>query len=244
MSLQNMQSELAETLFTENEHSDLLQPFQHIAIHRNNMLFHLIQTLQTTYPLVEKLVGKDSFKAAAKEYIHCYPSRSGNLHDYGEYFCDFLKDYSPTTPYLSDVATFEWAYHILYFASDHAALSIKRLENVSFHQYEQLHFVLHPASRLLQFNWPILRIIELCNDEIHGQLHLNEECNYLLLIRPDTERLFLPLPHAEFNFLKSLNENQSLSAALESTLQIEPHFKLDKILSYWIKHKVIVDFHS
>src|SRR3990167_10192357 len=92
-----------------------------LAIYRNNIFATLMHTLKATYPLTLVLLGKDFFAMAAREYIRQYPSRSGNLHDYGEYFGNFLATYQPVHEliYLAEVAEFEWAFHTIYHAPNH-----------------------------------------------------------------------------------------------------------------------------
>jgi len=237
MLLQNVQDEFAELIQQSDEQSNLM-------IYRNTIHSNLIQALQNTYPMIVKLVGEDFFKITADDYIAQYPSTSGNLHDYGEYFSDFLAEYSPVSdlPYLDEVAQFEWASHLLQFASDAEALDIKRLEAVDEQQFHSLRFMLHPASCLMQFDYPILRIIDLCEDEIDEDIHLDEGGVNLLLIRREFDVVLVTLSDAEFMFLSAIHNHETLGSALDETNQRYPEFKLDKHLPKWVKDKTIVDF--
>lgn len=53
-------------------------------------------------------------RRGAREYALRYPSRSGDLHDFGETFGEFLRLWEPTAHlvYLHDVAKLEWAMHL------------------------------------------------------------------------------------------------------------------------------------
>lgn len=245
MTLQNLQAEFAESIFSDDPQVELLQPARHLIIYRNNISSNLIQALQHTYPLITQLVGVDFFRVAAKEYVERYPSRSGNLHDYGEYFKDFLAEYEPVKNliYLVEVATFEWLCHSLTLAPDHALLNTALLESLSPDQYGELHFMLHPASHLYQFHFPILRIIELCQAHVENDepLHLDTSLLNLLIIRRDLDIILAPLTAGEFTFLSALQQNKTLSLALEEAHRIDPHFKLDEKLPGWITDKTIVD---
>ena len=244
MSLQNEQAEFAEVLFAEDEHTDSVTPSQNMIIYRNNMMTNLKQTLHNTYPMIAKLVGEDFFRVAIKEYIHLYPSRSGNLHDYGEYFSDFLAEYPPVKnlPYLVEVAKFEWACHQLHFASDHAALDMKSLAAIAPEQYDQIHFVLHPASRIIKFHYPILQIIDLCKGATNAQIDINEGGGVnLLIIRRHLDIMLQPLSPADFTFLCALQHHNSLSEALEEALRVDAEFNLEARLPAWIQDKTIVD---
>ena len=85
MSLPNKQADFVEALLTKDTSVDFIRPDSNIVIHQNNIVSNLTETLKNTYPLLLKLLGEKFFAVAAKEYINRYPSRSGNLHDYGEY---------------------------------------------------------------------------------------------------------------------------------------------------------------
>jgi hypothetical protein len=243
MSLQHIQTEFADILLSEDESTDLLQPLQNMSIYRNNVRSSLINTLLNTYPLMIKLVGQDFFRIAAKDYIKQYPSCSSNLHDYGQYFSDFLASYPPvkSLTYLAEVAHFEWICHTLDFAADHPPFDIQFLEKLSPDAYPRLHFVLHPASQVVHFHYPILRIIELCKEENQEMIDINTGGNHLLIIRRDLDIKLVLLEAAESAFLMALQEGLPLFQALKAANAIEPDFKLDEKLPAWIQDKTIVE---
>lgn len=242
MPLQNLQAEFAEAIFS-NENIDGIQPPENMTIYRNNVISNLIATLQDIYPLIGKLVGEAFFRLTAKEYGKRYPSRSSNLHDYGEYFSDFLTEYQPLKNliYISEVAKFEWICHRIFFAADHAGLDIESLKKFSPDQYDQLRFILNPASKLVKFHFPILRIIDLCNNKIDGTIDIGDGGVNLLIIRRDLDISLAPLSTSEFIFLSALDEGKSLAEALNMTMRTDAAFQLDNKLPVWIKDKTIVD---
>lgn len=244
MSLQNIQAEFAELIFSKDEHTELFFPSENIVIYRNNIKSHLLQTLKNIYPMIFNLIGEAFFLQTADQYIDRYPSRSGNLHDYGEYFGEFLGECPAleNLTYLPAVAKFEWVCHILHFAGDENNFNIKKLETIPPHQYDQLHFVLHPASCLMSFDCPLLHIIELCKGGRQEEIQLNNDVIYLLVIRREAGISLLNLSLTQFTFLSALNEGNTLKAALETTtLQQDKCFKLDELLTHWIKNKILVD---
>lgn len=261
MSLQNIQSEFLELLFSADdaEGADLLTPSSHLAIYRRNIRAQMTHTLAHIYPMIVKLTGKDFFQQLAGDYLLRYPSRSGNLNDYGEYFPDFVRTYPgiDSLYYLSDIATFEWHCHALQFAGDHPALDLAALEAVSPDQYDHLHFVLHPATCLMKFSFPLLRVLSLCNTETEEDVQLDDNEEYLLIRRASpTEQkrevdgfsrddvMVFPLTLAEYHFLSSLHAGNALGTTLENTLKLAPDFKLVDLLPLWIQRKVLISFYS
>lgn len=245
MSLQNEQAEFFEILLSDELEIDSVYPKENLTIYRNNINAVLIKTLRDVYPMVMRLVGDDFFTMTAKEYIRQYPSRSSNLHDYGEYFTNFLEYYPAVDDlaYLSEVAKFEWICHRVHFAADHLPLNIKLLEQVSPDQYDRLHFSLHPTCHLMKCDNPMLRIFELCNNNLNDFIDINEGGVNLLIYRPDLNLRFIPLSDSEFTFLSNLHDNFSLAESLEIITLIDNTFNLEEKLPLWINNEVIVDFH-
>lgn len=243
MSLQNLQAEFFEVIFSNHQEINFVSQPQNMAVYQHNVISNLTNALFETYPLIAKLVGEDFFRMAAKEYIARYPSCSGNLHDYGEYFGDFLADYSPSKHlvYLNEIAQFEWACHLVFFSANPTPFNSQLLETIQSDQYDQLYFSLHPASRLMKCRYPIFRIIDLCKGEMDETIDLNEGGVCLLIIRRDLEISLMPLTTAEFIFLTAIQDNQSLSESLQKTLDVDTTFQLEVKLPEWIQNKTIVD---
>ncbi len=243
MSLQNVQAEIAELLLYQHFETLTVSPAENLAIYSNNIQSSLINTLKNTYPLIVKLVGEDFFKVTAREYIEQHPSRSSNMHDYGEYFSRFLAHYPPVKNliYLVEVAEFEWICHSLYFAADHNGFDRARLRNISSEQYENLHFMLHPASCVMKFHYPILDIIDLCKHNPDTQIDINAGGLNMLIIRRNLELMLVPLENADFAFLHTLQQNYTLSEALTAAQHHQPNFDLNTKLSSWIEDKTLVD---
>lgn len=243
MLLEDIQHEFYEAL-TNNESLGCAQPIEHLVIYQNNIFSSLVKTLKDTYPLVCKLLGDDFFYMTAKKYIEQYPSRSGNLNDYGEYFNHFLSAFAPvrTLPYLIEIANFEWACHLVYLAANPIQTDFGSLETISPEQYEQLYFKLHPASRLMKFSYPMLHIIDLCAGKISGPINLNLGGVNLLIFRYEWNISLINLSLADFTFLYALQENLSLAIAANKASAIDKQFSLAKSLPYWIEKKVITDY--
>lgn len=246
MQLQNLQLDFAEALLSDDAHIDFILPAQNIRLYQHNLIMHLTAALRQTYPLILRLVGDDFFQLTVKAYIKQYPSRSGDLNEYGEYFSDFLAEYQPVKDliYLAEVAQFEWTCHTLLSAGTQGPLDPSILKSVAPEHYDQIHFSLHPACKVMKFYYPILRIIELCKGEIEDTIDLVEEGEAgidLLISRRQWDIILLPLTTGEFTFLAALQENQSLAEALANATQLDPAFALDKKLPAWIQDQTIVD---
>ncbi len=84
---------------------------ERLAIYRNHFLESLVETLATTYPVTQRLVGAGYFSALAKRHVGADPPRDPRLSLYGSGLAATIAR-SPecqAVPYLSDVARLEWA---------------------------------------------------------------------------------------------------------------------------------------
>ncbi len=86
-------------------------PQTRFAVYRNNVMMSLIDALADTYPVVQRLVGEDFFRAMARVFAQAKPPRSAVMAYYGRDFAAFIDAFPPaaSVPYLADVARLEMA---------------------------------------------------------------------------------------------------------------------------------------
>lgn len=224
-----------------------LSAAERLAIYRNNTFSNLRGALQAIYPVIHKLVGDDFFHHTANEFIRAAPSVSGDLHDYGEPFADFLRDFEPAKnlAYLPDVAKLEWACQRVFHAADHAGLDVQKLDAIAPEQYGELRFDLHPATVLLTSPYPTLKIWQVNQDDYVGDqtVNLNQGGNHLLVSRETNfATLVEALSAANFTFLLALHEKNNLNSAAEKALTADEGFDLGASLRRFVAQKILVDF--
>lgn len=120
--LKKLQSLFAEAVYREDESllktyikEGTLESSDKFSIYHDNVFITLRNNLSAKFPLVSKLVDARFFAFMAHEYVKAYPSKSGNLDDFGESFSLFIKGFDPVKPYpyLTDIANLEWAIHFV-----------------------------------------------------------------------------------------------------------------------------------
>jgi Putative DNA-binding domain len=57
-----------------------------IGVYQNNTRLTLLSVVQTTYPVIARVLGEEFFTALARSYVITTPSTSGNLHGYAKAF--------------------------------------------------------------------------------------------------------------------------------------------------------------
>lgn len=218
-------------------------PDQHLQIYRNNVFESLTGALKAVYPVIEHLVGEGFFRFAADSYIRLHPPRSGNLHDFGMHYADFLAGFAPAAglPYLPDVAHLEWAWHEAFHAADAAPLEARRLADVPAEQQGDLRFTLHPSVRLLNSVYPLLSIWQANQDEAEEQIvDLTQGGTPLLVIRRGLRVETETLTPGEHALLRALAQDATLEAACEAAFTAETAFDLAAALQRGIQGGTLV----
>ena len=251
--LQMLQSEFADSLFSEIDPKHLydaildngLDAQRRINIYQNNLFISLTNALLAVYPVINKLVGEEFFSFATKEYIKRYPSQSGNLHNFGEYFSEFLGNFSPAEEliYLPDIANLEWAYHLAFHASDEHGIDIDALTKLSDTQLSNIKFKLNNSAFLIESEFPILKIWQANQESDTGNnVSLDEGRVKIIVNRNLFDIEFTTLRDGEYAFLQSLSNDQSFTLACDSAVRVEQNINLSECLHRFISSNIIVDF--
>lgn len=219
------------------------EPDQHLQIYRNNVFESLTGALKAVYPVIERLVGEGFFRFAADSYIRLHPPRSGNLHDFGMHYADFLAGFAPATglPYLPDVARLEWAWHEAFHAADAAPLDARCLADVPAEQQGDLRFTLNPSVRLLNSIYPVLSIWQANQDEAAEQIvDLTQGGAPLLVIRRSLRVEIEILTPGEYTLLRAFTQDASLETACDAAFAAESTFDLGAALQRGIQGGTLV----
>lgn len=231
--------------------SDVIKSQQRLNIYRNNVNISLREALSAVYPVVNLLVGDEFFKSMAYKYIKLHPSLSGNLHDFGKHFSEFIKDFSPARElvYLPDIAKLEWAYHSIFHAANSPTFDIEKLQQVSTTDYGELFFKLSPACTLIDSQYPILRIwktnkvlIDDPDSQPPEPISLDEGGDLILVLRKDLDIEFHQLSACEFSFLKALQQGENFFSACDAASRAHPDCDVGKLFHKFILSQTIVDF--
>ncbi len=207
---------------------------ERLGIYANSIRLNHRSALRATYPVVERLVGEEFFSYAAETFAKTYPSRSGNLDDYGTEFADFLESFAPAASlrYLPDVARLELLVDRLMTAEDD-----RRVRGVAtpLAAYDvRLDDTLNLAAgcRLLKSDFPIHRIWQVNQPgfENAGTIDLAEGGALLLVRRNGFAIEIVSLEPAEFAFLSAFAAGLSLCAAVASACAVEPRFDANQSL--------------
>ena len=218
-------------------------PDQHLQIYRNNIFQSLTGALKAVYPVIERLVGDGFFRFAADGYIRRHPPRSGNLHDFGIHYADFLTGFAPAASlsYLPDVARLEWAWHEAFHAADAPALDARCFAEIPAQRQARLRLCLHPSARLLSSAYPLLRIWQANQDGAAEQdINLAEGGVQLMVIRRELQVQIETLSLGELVLLRALAQGETLEFACEAAFASDTAFDLTATLQRVVHSGVLI----
>lgn len=250
LALRELQSVFADALLDAERPlpSDVVShtaavPTRRFNVYRNNVVVSLVEALQSTFPVVCRLVGDEFFGAMAKEYALANPPRSPILSRYGSGFPEFLAGFEPVAdvPYIADVARLEWLQVRAFHAPDRVALDASRFVDLEPSAIPGLLLELHPSANLFTSMFPSVSIWKTnTHDEEVQAVDLSLGGEDALVVRPQLQTIVLPLPKGGYAFIEALRARKRLSIAFQIASACGPDFDLQYGLAAMIDCGAIV----
>ena len=214
-----------------------------LQVYRNNTYLSLTEALQSSYPVIAHLVGEGFFKYLAHAFIDRHPPTEGTLVRFGAQLAQFIEqfDQAKQLPYLADVARLEWAWDEVFHEAEHPPFDPASIAEIPSERYGDLRFRLHPATRLLQSQWPIASIWAADQEDWEGDqtIDLSRGGEYMLVARQGLEESVHRLESGPYQLLKGLATGRTLAESLADAAH--PDLDLDACLQTWVAHDVIVE---
>lgn len=220
-----------------------------MGIYQSSAIANIIQAMMLTYPVIEKLVGEDFFRASCKKFIRLHCPKSANMDDYGEEFADFLEEFEPAKQltYLKDVAQLEWLFHLSSLANDSKVTDWSRLSAVPADKALQVKLLLAPTVKLMSSFFPIDKIWQMnqpnsiVNEEIDLALNTSQE-TFSIVYRSGLKTEIMTVTEGEFTLLLSFNQQHSLANAIETSTRIDSSISIDDVIKKYIELNIICSF--
>ncbi|MCA9521935.1 MAG: DUF692 family protein [Myxococcales bacterium] len=185
-----------------------------LALYRNLILTALSGALADVFPLCQRLLGDEYFGAATRRYAASVPSRSANIHDYGDAFASFLETLGgfDRAPYVGDVARLEWAWHRAFYAADAESFDLASLAAVPENEQPRLRFLLSPSLSLIASPFPLQQIFEQAQRDEPERVDLDHGGPQWLAVWRDAGEIHLGrLQPTEWQTLEAIRQGATLS---------------------------------
>lgn len=214
------------------------------AVYRNNVAHSLGRALATRFPVVERLLGQNCFRALAAGFLAAHPPMSPQLFRWGDRFPDWLASLEPLAglPYLPDVARLEWLRGEAYHAADAPTVSPAALNRAA-QDPAQTGVQFHPSVRVLQSPFAAVTIWRMNQpDETPRELDAGQPEAALILRDPDDQVPVLPLTPGDAVFVSTLMQGDTLLAAAGAGLAAQPGHQAGPLLLMLVQTGALTDF--
>ena len=208
-------------------------------VYRNNVVFSLLEAMQTAFPTIEKLLGAGMFREISIDFIRQSPPSTPMLMFYGAGFAEFLQGLEPLSkyPFLPDIARLELLHRHSYHAADAAPIQPGALAAIPPAKLVALHFEFAPAMRLLTSDFPVVGIWEYNMSE--NAPKPEQEPQTALISRPEFDPVVSAIPAATGQFISLMHQGETLGDAFDTVATQMPDFDLGTALGLMLKTKII-----
>lgn len=204
-----------------------------VAVYRNTAMKGRLDALEANYPTVTQIVGRDWFRAAAREFVVATPGDDPAFAAFGAGFSDWLAGFGPAgdLPYLAPIARLDRAWTEAHLAPDALALDPEDAAGVG-PALAGATARLHPSVRLFWFDWtaPSLWMAHRYPQADAG-LVWRMSGEGLLVHRPGADVRACRLGRAEWAFLDSCEKGRTFGVAAGMARLADPGLDLSDLFS-------------
>lgn len=189
-----------------------------IAVYQNNARVTFTEALLASYPVVEKLVGRDCFSGLAEKYRMDHPSVSGDLLLYGRSFPEFLDTFYGDTEYayLADVAHLEWACEEVLTEPESKHIGPDRIRSLIADSFTDIRFRVADQARLIQSDFPILDIWRAHQGTVPETIDLGCGPDHIAVMRMGNDAVLKRITASAFDLALTLRRGAALGDAFDT----------------------------
>jgi len=215
---------------------------QRLAIYRANGAATAIKALTASCPVLLQVVGDEFFGGLARAYLRARPSTSGNLHEFGRGFADFLAEFphARSLPYLSDLARLEWLVHEAYGAADVTPWDPAGVAAVAPELQGRLRFEWAAGTALMHSDFPIANIWTIHQAGYAGEFAVDwSAAERALVAREGLAVRVYAVTAGDAAFMAVALAGGTLDDAATAALGADPAFDLGALLARAIASNLI-----
>lgn len=215
-----------------------------LAIYRHAIQATRARTLTEEFPTVHALVGADYFDHLARQYGERFPSRSGNLQDFGADFPEFLDSFviAAGLGYLPDCARLDWLRAAAALAADAEPVDADGCAAAAAIDPARLLLRLHPSVRVCRSAYPVLAIHRWCEMPTQAAPSADPRSTQVLLWRDGGEVAMADIEAATAEFIERLGEGTDVASAAAAGEATDSEFNFPLALGDLLARRLVVGF--
>lgn len=162
---------------------------ERFAIYRNNVHVSLVDALGERYPVAQRMVGEEFFRAMARGYVLKHKPDTPVLAYYGDRFPEFIEHYPPAMPlpFLGDLARLERDWSRAWAAADEPVLAYGDLAKFSATELAAARIRPHAAAHLIRSSWPVADLWQAHQQAAPDLSSLQWRAQDVLVTRPEAD---------------------------------------------------------
>ena len=214
---------------------------ERFGFYRGNIIAIWQQTCASAFPVLKQLTGADFFDELARAYGQNYPSRSGNLNEFGANMVEFIQSLESCRPYpyLGDVAGLEWTVHRCYYMGRREPAPLSNLAAIPVDQLSEVRFRMQPGCALFESPWAVADIWQAHQiDEIVLPQKLDQQ-NWCLIWQSGWKVEVASISAGSYTALNALLQGFNLGLALDQAMTVDPQFSVQSELADWFQKQLI-----
>lgn len=137
-----------------------------LAVYADAYRLRLAEALAHNYPRLQQLLGEEAFSTVARSYLDEHPSHSVSVRWFGNRLAAHLGNRHPDQPWLTELASWEWAIAAAFDAIDATPLSDAALADVDPADWPALRFQFHPSMQRLRLDTNAPALFKALSDEL------------------------------------------------------------------------------
>lgn len=178
----------------------------------------LTEFLGETFEATWRILGEDQFPVLASDYFDSYHSHYVSLFDYGLALPDWVAQstWRQGTPFLSDLARFEWDIKEVSHLPQHASISQEMIQGID--PSLNVRLVIGQACRLFEAPFAVFDIWKQCFLGNHQPQLPWARSQRLALYKQDSRMCIRELNEPQFVLLEYLMDGGTVKEALDLAL--------------------------
>lgn len=199
-------------------------------VYRNNVILSLIDALRSSFPVIQKMLGTETFTNLAGLYVRAHPPSDPRMMLFGTSFPEFLERFEPLQHlgYLADVARLELAQRHSYHAADAPPIDPSVFAELAPEALASAVITFAPPVRLVRAPWPILDIWHFNMTE--GAPQPSAHAQDVLITRLEFDPQMHALPEGGGDLIAALMSGAALGDALDKVQLDHPEFDFSALL--------------
>ena len=183
-----------------------------LGIYGDGYRSRLIDSLQSSFPVLAELLGEADFQTLAASYVRAHESTFFSIRWYGDQMADFLASDAQyaKAPLLAELARWEWAMATAFDAADAEPIDITAFAQIPPQEWAELCLDFSPSVQVLELEWNAPELWKAVTENTgRPDPVLNPEAASWLIWRHELQIYFRPLAAQEAAAMAAARAGQS-----------------------------------